>query len=98
MVGLLLLLGNPDVACVGESKPGEGTAGKPLLRSLVGELGAEGVDRPDAIERREDREGDGEGDGRGDSSYMGGGTKDTFRDREPSPASRAACRSEAYRS
>ena len=62
-----------------------------MLRSLVGELGVEGVDRPDGA-------GDDVGDGRGDSSYMGGGTKDTFRDREPSPASRAACRSEAYRS
>lgn len=37
----------------------------------------------------------------GDESYTGGGTKDVFLELElsgPAPASKAACRSEAYRS
>ena len=59
IVGLMLLLGNFDVACVGESKLGDGRAGKFLLRSRVGEVGVEDDDSSDLIGER----GDGERDG-----------------------------------
>jgi hypothetical protein len=44
----------------------------------------------------EDRRGDGLGEGVGEGSYMGGGTNEAFLVVDDPPASRAACRSEAY--
>jgi hypothetical protein len=43
-----------------------------------------------------DIRGEGFGEGMGESSYIGGGTKEAFLAMDVPPASRAACRSEAY--
>ena len=95
MVGETLREGNllVGLALLGERRSDDEGDGGGRRR---GDNGAGSGGRGELVDFRGDGRGDGLGEGLGEGSYIGGGTKDAFFAIGVPPASRAACRSEAY--